>query len=214
MKINILDLLLPRETKFFDLMHQMTDLLLESANIFKNLVISIDSMEDYEVKMRLTEIKTCEGRGDDLEHNIIVELHKTFITPLDREDIHTMTINIDRALDILNCISQKFEVYNIHTVPKNVCNFAGIIIEIVTVLGELIDALKKKEPIEEKVKKMHEIENKADHLFHSSMAELFTGKYNPVEIIKLKEVYEQLEEIVDVVDYIGKFVRGMMVKVG
>ncbi|MEW5692265.1 MAG: DUF47 family protein [Candidatus Hydrogenedentota bacterium] len=214
MKLNFLDLLVPRETKFFDMMCKQVSILLEGCNIFKNLVSSIEKLDNYEIKKLLMDIKKCEGKGDDVEFQIIDELHKTFVTPLDREDIHDIAINIDRALDILNSLSQKIETYSIKKVPKNVCSFTELIIEITSKLPELIEALKNKKNVNDIVKLMHELENKGDYLFHDSIAELFSENYTSIDIIKFKEVYELLEEMVDSVDYVGKICRGIMVKFG
>lgn len=215
MKFNILDLLLPREVKFFKYMHSQADIFIEGCELFKKLATTIDKISEDEAKNIILRINEFEQKGDDLEHLIIDELHKTFITPLDREDIHMIAINIDKSLDILNSISRKFEIYGIRDVPINVCRFADVIVEIAIELRNLFAALEKKNDINEIVKRMHELENKADTLFYTSVAELFSnGKYNPVEIIKFKEIYEHLESIVDSVDFIGKIVRGIAVKQG
>jgi uncharacterized protein len=107
MGLNILDLLLPRETKFFDYMEQQVVYLIKAIDTFKNLVHNISTMSEKDIATSLEEIKELERSGDRLEHQIFAELNKTFITPINREDIHLLSINIDRALDILNSISRK-----------------------------------------------------------------------------------------------------------
>jgi hypothetical protein len=77
-----------------------------------------------------------------------------------------------------------------------------------------MERLQKKTNLDEVVANMHNLENEADELFHASMAELFNGKYDAVFIIKFKEVYEHLESVVDVIDYLGKLIRGIKVKQG
>jgi uncharacterized protein len=215
MSFNILDLLLPRETKFFTYMDQQAEFLDMGAVIFQELVVNIQSLSQEKIKEKLIKIKECETRGDEVEHQIINSLNKTFITPLDREDIHLLAYNIDRAMDILNSISRKVEIYNIREVPVNVCKFADIIVKINKQMGIAVKHLRKKDGVDEVVALMHELENEADELFHSSMAELFRGdKNHSVTIIKFKEFYEHLENVVDAIDYVGKLVRGIKVKQG
>ena len=215
MKFNILDFLLPREVKFFKYMTSQAEIFIDGCELFRKLATTIDKISVDEAKNIIKRINEFEQKGDDLEHLIIDELHKTFITPLDREDIHSIAINIDKSLDILNSISRKFEIYGIRNVPINVCRFADVIVEIAIELRNLFAALEKKSDINDIVRRMHVLENKADTLFYTSVAELFSnGKYNPVEIIKYKEIYEHLESIVDSVDFIGKIVRGVAVKQG
>jgi hypothetical protein len=214
MKLNILDLLLPRETKFYNYMRQQAETLIEGCAIFRDLVSTIEFMNESQIKEKLFQIKNCELKGDTIERQIIDELHKTFITPIDREDIHLMTINIDKSLDILNSISRKVEIYNIRKVPANVARFADIIVEIAAELKTLIKALQDKDQVNDNVQRMHGLENRADDLFHLSMAELFNNSYTATDIIKFKEFYEHLESIVDSIDFIGKLVRGIVVKLG
>lgn len=214
MKFNILDLLLPRETKFFDHMQRQIDFLIQSADVYRTILVNLESLSETELKAKLAEIKDLEVKGDDVEHQIIDDLHKTFITPFDREDIHTMATNIDRAQDILNNVAQKIDIYHIRKVPQNVCNFADIIVEISAASRVLMTDLKNKNNIDPIVQKLHELENRADYLFHISIAELFAGQYNPIDIIRFKELYERMEKVVDCIDYLGKFARGIMVKLG
>lgn len=214
MKFNVLDLLLPRETKFYKYFEQQVDYLLEGSRIFRDLLSQISTLDETTIKGKLRAIQSCEQRGDEIEVKIIDELHKTFITPIDREDIHLLAISIDRALDILNSIARKFDIYAMRTVPKYANDFTEIIVEISVELGNLMRGLSKRSNVNELVAKMHKLENQADDLFHLGMAELFKNYKDPVEIIKYKEVYEHLESIVDSVDFIGKLVRGIVVKLG
>jgi predicted phosphate transport protein (TIGR00153 family) len=212
MRFNLLDLLLPRETKFYTYLEEEAEQLITGCTMFRELLINLPALSESTIKERLFAINECEQKGDVIERRIIDELHKTFITPIDREDIHLMTINIDKSLDILNSISRKVEIYRVRKVPSNVCKFADIIVEIATELRALLDALRRKAKIDDIVQRMHGLENKADDLFHIGM--LFTEQYSPIDVIKYKEVYEHLENIVDSIDYIGKLVRGIMVKLG
>jgi uncharacterized protein len=215
MGFNIFDLLLPRETKFFTFMDQQVEFLATGTTIFQELVVNIKSLSEDQIKVKLKKIKECETKGDEIEHRIIDSLNKTFITPLDREDIHLLTFNIDRALDILNSISRKVEIYNIREVPSNVCMFADIIVKINKQMGISVKQLRKKDGVDEIVSLMHGLENEADELFHTSMAQLFRDKSHSVHnIIKFKEFYEHLESVVDAIDYVGKIVRGIKVKQG
>lgn len=214
MKFNLLDILLPRETKFFSYLDNQVNVLIEGSALFREFITRIETLSDEDFKNRLAAIKECERRGDTAERLIIDELHKTFITPLDREDIHTIATHLDKGLDILNSITQKFEVYRIHRVPAHVFKFADVICEMAAELRCLFRALGAKEDIMPHVEKLHSLENAADHLFHWSTADLFDGQHNPIDVIKFKEVYEHLEGITDVLDYVSKLVRGVKVKMG
>ena len=212
MKFNIFDFLLPRETKFFHYMLDHANCFAEASVIFRELIAGLEQMTEDEKKLKILSIKECEGRGDSIEKKMIDELNQTFITPIDREDIHTLAIKIDRAIDILNNLAKKIDIYKITKAPSNALKFADIIVTIGQLMTILIKELESKKNVEQIQAKMHILENEADDLFHSSMAELFSLKHAPIDIIRYKELYEHLESIVDAVDYVGKIIRGIKVK--
>lgn len=214
MRFNIFDLLLPRETQFYVYMRDLAAVLVEGTTSFKEFIAGFDKLSETDIHWNLARIKEFELKGDAVEMKIIDELHKTFITPIDREDIHSIAIGIDRGIDILNSVTQKIEVYNIRKFPPNVTAFSELIDDIARQIDPLLVALEKKKNVNGVVEKIHAIENKADYLFHLSMADLFSGAYPAVDIVRLKDVYEHMESCVDSLDYIGKLVRGVLVKMG
>lgn len=214
MKFNIFDLLLPRETKFFTFMNDQVSNFMDGCSTFHHLVSNIEKMDEDEIRREIRKIKDCEKKGDELERNIITELNSTFITPIDREDIHLIVVNVDEALDILNDLSQKMEIYRINKVPGNVCTFADIIIDISSELVKLMNSLKAHNDVTPIIDKIHKFENEGDYLFHVSVAELFRDETSPVDIIKFKEIYEQMENVVDSVNYVAKIIRGIKIKLG
>lgn len=214
MGFNLFDLLLPREMKFFTFMVQQAGILYEATLVFKELVDKMPELDEEGIKKKITAIKDCEQRGDDIEMMVIDALHKTLITPLDREDIHLIVMNVDKSLDILNSISQQIEVYQIRSFTPQVSKFAQLIVEIAAELKTLVGLLKNRDSIKPTISKMHELEMQTDAHFHASMAKLFSDPHSPVDIIKYKEIYEHLEYIVDSIDFVGKVVRGVVVKQG
>lgn len=214
MGLNPLDLLLPRETKFFTLLEQMGELLVVSTRTFHDLAVQIETLSDEEISKRLLTIKDCEQKGDNLENQILDELDRTFITPLDREDIQVLTLQLDKALDIINSISRRVEMYGMKRMTTNGCKFAKILAEAAGLANELLVDLRQKRDVKAKVEAVHRLENDSDYLFHVSMAELFSDPTQvlTVEMTIYKELYEHLETAVDSVDYLGKLIRGIRMK--
>ena len=216
MGLSIIDLLLPRETKFFVLLEQLSDHLMVGCTIFRELIVQIEGLSEEEIKKRLLIIKDCEQKSDQSKTAIMDELWRAFITPIDREDIHTLAINMERSLDILNGTSRKIELYHIRKIPVNACKFADIIVDIAKLQSELVHGLRAKKDVRKKVEAMHNLEHRADELFHECLASLFDNdeKYHTVENMKFKEFYEHLEMVVDSIDYIGKLIHGIRMKQG
>ncbi|HAJ79724.1 MAG TPA: hypothetical protein DCO75_08120 [Fibrobacteres bacterium] len=214
MAFNLIALLLPKEGKFFDYLSEQTTNLLEGCLLFKESIECLGQPEGGNKKKYFALIQECERKGDLLERKILEELNDAFITPIDREDIHDIATEIDTALDILNGTSRKMEIYAIKTVPPNIHEFTKHIVSIVNEMSLLITALKTKSNMLAGIASMHKIENEADELFHHSMQQLFSNGTSAVDIIKMKEIYERLESVVDVVDRIGKMIRGVKFKTG
>jgi uncharacterized protein len=213
MGLSVLDLLLPRETAFFDYMNEQAEVFCQACEEFKRMTVDIEHLDPDQMRRRISAIKEYELKGDEVERTIIDKLDTTFITPLDREDIHAIVVEVDKSLDILNDTAQKIEIYGIKKVPDNVVRFAEILVDVSAEQRRLIASLKDRKDTAIIAKKIHKLENDADHLFHTSIAELFSVK-DPVEIIKLKGVYENLESVINSVDHVGKRVRGVCVKQG
>lgn len=214
MKFNLLDLLLPREKKFYTFFKEQAEILQEAARLFKSLATNLKNLKEDEVKEMVTKVKDCEHRGDQVEAKIIKELHDTFITPFDREDIHAITVQVDKSLDLLTSLSNKIELYGIRKLPKNAVNFAELIVEMTDVLKKLIDDLEPKTSIDALIANLHSIENNADFLFYISVGDLFKKETDAIELLKNKEIYEYLEAAVDAIDYVGKIIRRVMIKQG
>lgn len=214
MAFNLFDLLLPKEGKFFVFLERQTDLLSEAAQTFKAFLAQLEDLSEDEVKKRLWLIRDLEMRADEVETTIIDELHKTFITPLDREDIHALTAQIDTAIDGINAAARKIGTYHIKKASSRVCRFSDIIVEGANELRTLLGLLKEKKVTYASIERIHQIEGQADDLFYECMADLFAKEDNPVKILKLKELYEALEAVVDSIDTVAKTVRGIVVKQG
>lgn len=214
MKFNILDLLLPRETKFYALLTKQAENLVEAAKEFSAMIQTLASGDQVAVMRQQAKIKELEKVGDKIERTIIDELDKTFITPLDREDIHQIATCADRSVDLINNLARKLEMYNVRAVPAPVATFCDIIVGITHEQLNLMNALPSRKGISEIIRVIHELEKRADDVYAQAIAGMFAADTDPVTIIKLKAVYEALEEITNSVDSVGKLIRGIMVKLG
>ncbi len=213
-KFNILDLLLPRETKFYTLLEKQAANLLEIARCFRELVNDLGNSDPDVILKHLVTIKEMEKAGDKIERQIIDELDTTFITPLDREDIHNLAMSTDHAVDLIHGLARKLELYRIHEIPVPLKSFGDIMVGISVELVKLMQALPSRKGVQEIIRIIHEFEKLGDDNFAQALANLFSDHNDPIYIIKFKEIYELSEEIIDSVDYVGKTIRGIMVKIG
>jgi predicted phosphate transport protein (TIGR00153 family) len=211
MELRLFDLLLPREVAFFRYLNQQMDLLYRACESFKGLISQVKGMSHEEIHHYTAYIKEYESKEDEFERDIIVQLNKTFITPLDRGDIHDIVIGIGHTMDILNNVAQKIDKYRVTEVPENLTKFVDIMISVAGVLKKLIGSLETRKDLPALISRIHELEVEADTLTHSSMAELFQVK-DPIYIIKFKDIYEHLEDVINSMDDIAKLIRGITLK--
>ncbi|MCE5272900.1 DUF47 family protein [bacterium] len=214
MNFNILDLLLPREIKFFKYMNDQVDLFSEGCTVFRTFLSRLKQLSDEEIHSEVSKIKDLELKGDAIERMIIDQLDRTFLTPLDREDIHSIAVGLDNSLDRINNLAQKIEIFQIKDAPPAVMNFANLIVDMSIEMKKLIFNLEGKKDITIIVSKIHTLETEADFLFHTAMADLINSKNNLVYMIKFKDLYENLEDLINSIDRIAKLIRGIVVKRG
>lgn len=216
MRFNLLDLLLPRETKFYDLFVEHSDALLAAARKLRDLAAgSGDGTAGREaLKAFVADIKDLERSADKVESKIEVAIEESFITPLDREDIHLIAAYVDNAVDEIKALSTKIETYDVIKLPPRSLDFADIIVECAQELAAAFIRMKKKESTNAQIKAIGDAERRADVLFSIAIGDLFKDGNDAIAIIKAKEVYEGLEEVVNRIDGVGKLLRRVAIKMG
>ncbi len=210
--VNIMHWLIPKEDKFFEMLIEQSENVLEGAKELKNFVENYSGFERSERKSKSKAIKNIEHKGDDITHKIIEKLNKTFITPIDKEDIHKTAVLLDDAIDLINAVAQRFVLLGIERVDKHITNLVGIIHDAASELNKSILDLRKLKNMREHHVKIHSLENEADDIYHEALSELFHFYKNPIDVIKYKEIYELLEEVTDKCEDVADIIENIVVK--
>ena len=204
--------LIPRDDRFFVHLEASSRNLVESSEVLQKLFRSRKAAQREALTKRIREL---EHTGDVLTHNIYSELNSTFVTPLDREDIHRLASSLDDILDHLDNTVMKISMYRLRAFTPAMNELGAIlsrsIVEVHTVVT-LLRALHDTEKLAVSIRQINELENEADDLLEVSMGELFRGKKNATEIMKLKEVYEGLEKATDRCEDVANVVEGILLK--
>jgi len=202
--------ILPREDSFFIMLRE------SSANLKVTSAKLLDLMENYEdVPAKVEEIRRLEEVGDDIIHRIMTQLHKTFITPLDREDIALVGERLDDVLDCIEEAARYMTEYHIDTPTESARELSRIIVRSAETLDKAMSVLgsrgsKLKELLDLK-DQLNTLENEADRVTSRAMGELFES-YTAIDIIKWKEVYGQLEGATDRCEEIAAILEGIVIK--
>src|SRR5215831_9763147 len=201
--------LIPRETKFFELFVEIANNLTDGARTLSDLLHNYDyaTMPDAVAK-----IAAIEHHGDEMTHRILIKLNQTFITPFDREDIHLLTSSLDDVLDFINGASDRLLTYKITKPSPSAKILAGIVHKQTQELGKAVGLLNKNGKLLEHCVEVNRLENEADQVSREAIGRLFEGGYDPITLIKLKELLEILETATDKAEDVANVLETVVLK--
>jgi predicted phosphate transport protein (TIGR00153 family) len=200
--------LIPREVRFFDYFEQQSQHILRASALLHELIHSFG-----DARAKVQTIKEIEHQGDLVTHEIVRKLNTTFITPLDREDIHDLATRLDDVLDYIEAAAERLIVYRIKE-PTSACRaMADVIVHTTEAMDRAIRCLRTMDPaFHEHAVEVNRLENTADNLLRDSLAELFDTQGDPIEVIKWKEIYETMEIVTDRCEDVANVIEGIILK--
>ena len=200
----------PKDFNFFKLFEKQISCAVDAARFFKEVVSQGSVTEDA-----LSKMSAIEHQADDVAHTIIEQLNKTFITPIDREDIHALTMEIDDIVDMINTIVNRMRVYNVTGVDKNLQEFAVVIEQSVLAVARAVGGLrdiKNVKVVFDACVEVNRLENVGDTMRDKMLMELFSTVKDPIAVIKWKDIYVDAETVLDVCEDVAHVVDSIMVK--
>ncbi len=202
------ELLIPQEKIFFRLLEQESRNVLAGARAFHELITNYD-----DVASRRNKIKDIEHQGDEIVHEIYDHLAKSFVTPIDREDISKLASLYDDVLDYIYAVVNRLYLYEIELPTDPMRRFADIVVKSVEEIDLAFATIKKLNTpeIETRCNEVDRLENEADDVLNESVAGLFKSN-DAISIIKLKEVYELMETITDKCEDVVQVVRDIVLE--
>ena len=214
MKINsILSVFTPKDTKFFPLLEEAATILDEAAKLLKELFLC---QEKERISTLCKLIKEEEVKGDKVTGRVFKELNDTFITPFDREDIHALADKLDDSIDAINRTAQKVLLYSPETHLAVTARLAETVQEgtheVKGAVVELTSLKKSDQEIRKHIKEIKRLEEKADVIYEEGIIMLFKEENSTVELIKQKEIIQELEKSANKINNVGKILKTIIVK--
>lgn len=198
---------LPKQEKFFQLLSELVDNILEAVNLLNTL------FEDHHTnKECASQIHILENKCDDLTHRVITELNETFITPIDREDIYALTNSLDNIIDTVDAIATRLTIYKIKTPIAFGTQLAGILQSQMIIIAEVVKDLKNRKDTFKKLIEVRNLETEGDLVFREAIAQLFDTEKDIAELIKKKEILENIERSVDCCQTATVVVESILIK--
>lgn len=201
----------PRNPKFFDLFEELAKIVTLGGEILPKVKIGKISLLSYSQKTQ-----ELEHRADEICHKLFHEADSTFITPIDREDIHALSGILDNIIDLIENLISNLILYRVKKEASEFKNFCQIINQATSKLFLLVSLLKDRDKNIPRMRKLiievHSLENEGDQLIRRALKHLFANHRNPVEIIKWKDLFENMEEILDECENTADIVEEIIVK--
>lgn len=202
--------LIPRNYQFFDLFEETARKLVTAAEMLVDL---LDHFEN--VALKTARIKELEHEADDITHEVYRQVYQTFVTPLDREDIIALAQRLDDVMDFMEGSTTAIRIYGI-TEPTPAARALADLVRLQCIQVErAVVCLRNRRDVTrvlEQCREINRLENEADTLFLSATAELFQGEMNPVEIIKWRDIYDQLERATDSAEQVAHVFEAIVLK--
>jgi predicted phosphate transport protein (TIGR00153 family) len=202
---------IPRDMEFYDLFEQ------ETANLVVAAEKLVDLFNNYEnVEAKAKELKDLEHRGDVITHEIIARVHRSFVTPIDREDITLLAHSLDDVMDFIEAAGRTAFLYRVAQPTQRARELASIVAKLTVKLNEVMPQLRHHDKFNWILKQCVEIntlENEADDVFHAALAELFEAcARDACEVIKWRELYQHLEDATDRGEDVANVLEGVVLK--
>lgn len=199
---------LPREEKFYHLFSNQASLISKASG----LLLTGVRAGNTELATAAAAIQELEHQGDEIIHDIFTRLNQTFITPLDPEDIHSLSSSLDDVLDGIEDAAYQIVAHRVEPIPPKVVELCEIVDACSHALVSAFQALGEDKPHLEYCIEINRLENAADNLVRRALAELYQSDIHPMAFIKLKEVYEVLEATTDRAEDVADTLQGVFVK--
>jgi len=199
--------LIPKEEKFFDMFNAMAQNVHEGSKLLKKMMEKDPDLRDI-----AESIKALEHKGDRMTHDLFTKLNKTFIVPIDREDIHALSSKIDDVMDLIESIARRMVLFKIKETSEPATQLAQILsrstAEVMAAISQLQNGMKVMEHCIE----INRLENEGDHIYHVALGKLFETETDPINLIKWKELLEELENSLDKCEDVANLIEGIVLE--
>ena len=198
---------LPRDEKYFERFTDMARRIHESARILNTFFGG-----EAPVATVADQIKRLEHECDEISHEILRGIDRTFITPIDREDIHQLAVRLDDVIDLIDGTVRRLSLFKISEPTPVSRPLSQTIVQITAEMVDAVSALRSKKGVVEHCIRMKQLENQGDVAYHEAVASLFAGKNNPIEVIKWKDIYENMEGCIEQAEAVAHVLESVVLK--
>ncbi len=199
--------IIPRDEQFFPMFGSLAQKLSQAADLLAQLFAHPERLQELVQK-----IKDVEHEADVLTHDIIVRIDKSFVTPIDREDIHLLASRLDDVIDVVDGVARRAQMFRVRAFRPEAAELAEVLCRGARVLAESVQNLKKPKLILQHTGQLKKLEEEGDAIYHAAIGALFDEGADALEVIKWKELFDKLEDAVDLCDDVWNVVESIALK--
>ena len=201
--------LIPKEVRFFDMFERSADLLLKTGNLLRELVMDFQNFSS-----KAEQMERLEHDADQVTHEIMANLNRTFITPIDREDIHQLATALDDVVDFVEAVTERLILYKVKQLTPQFKAIAEVVSRQIAEIHLMIPRLRALRHADILVHciEINRLENEADRVLRAAVAELFDKGGDPLEVMKWRELYDLLETATDKCEDVAVVIEGIFLK--
>ena len=197
----------PRDREFFDLFEEAGGNILRAAGLLEEM------LRDFPERNELArDILICEQEGDRITHDIIQRLNQTFVTPLDREDIHELASALDDVVDYTEEVADYLGLYKIEAPMSQAQELARVLHQSARQIAEAMPRLRGFKDLSHYTVEINRLENDGDRITREAIASLFDNGIDPMVVIRWKDIFERLEEAIDATEHVANILEGVLIK--
>ncbi|MDQ4024341.1 MAG: DUF47 family protein [Actinomycetota bacterium] len=201
--------LIPREESFFDLFEEMAGKVQQGAEGL------LDLLRDYrDIDIKAGRVVDIEHEGDEITHEMIRRLNTTFVTPFDREDIHRLASSLDDVLDHVEAAAEYLQLHKIESPLPQMVALAEILQKAAATTATAMPGLRKMRNLEDYWVEINRLENDGDRAYRRTIAELFSGDYKAMDVLKFKDIIEEIEQAIDRLEDVANTIESIVMKQG
>ncbi len=200
----------PKEEKFFDFFDGASEKMIRGVRLLKQMMQDLSNADE-----KAKQIKDVEHEADHITHETVSSLHKTFVTPIDRESIYSLITKMDDVLDLIDSTCERVFLYKIKTSTPEALALINILEKSIEQIAKGVNGLrnlKNSSSILNICIEINRLENEGDRTFRNALSVLFISPSDPVEIIKWKDIYETLENAIDTCEDVANVIEGIVLE--
>jgi uncharacterized protein len=201
--------LIPREESFFDLFEEMALKCKQGADELLALLMDYSDLDQ-----KAGRVLDIEHEGDELTHEVMRRLNTTFVTPFDREDIHLLATSLDDVLDHIEAAAEYLQLHKIEQPLPQMVKIAETLARAAAYTATAMPGLRKMKALDDYWVEINRLENEGDRLYRRTIAELFSGDYKAMDVLKYKDIIEEIEQAIDRLEDVANAIEGIVLKHG